>query len=81
MTFKELKKKYSISQQEEDVLTSSQNQINQAKLSLLLTKLRGKPFWIKDPEVHREEYIRSKEDENYCCCFWHQFQPNARGSI
>lgn len=76
MTFKELKKKYSISQQEEDsLLTSNQNQVNQAKLSLLLSKLRDKPFWIKNPELHRKEYIKSKQDENYCCCFWHQFQP------
>ena len=53
MTFKDLQK-----------LVQSQTSLEQPQL---LHRLRDKPFWIWDRDLHREEDIRTKGD----CCFNH----------
>ena len=56
LTFRDLKKKVTLCNQE------IQQQGNR-----LFERLRGKPFWIWDPKLHRQEDIKTKGD----CCFNH----------
>ena len=56
MTFKDLKKRIVIQSQEQNL-----------QLTRLFERLSGKPFWIWDEHLHRQEDVRTNGD----CCFNH----------
>ncbi|HET7283464.1 MAG TPA: hypothetical protein VFI70_02165 [Nitrososphaeraceae archaeon] len=57
MTFKDLKKRVSFTEQQEQ----------QSSLALLTNRLMNKPFWIWDIGEHKQEDVATKGD----CCFNH----------
>ena len=60
MTFKELRRKYSISSQQQQ---EEQSSLNAARLSLLIsTKLRGKPFWFSEDKIYIKQNTKGLMD-------------------
>jgi hypothetical protein len=67
MTFKDLRKL--ISEQQQESFTVEEEQKQNPRLAILLSRLRNKPFWYSwdNKEKHKREYKRTNGD----CCLNH----------